>query len=119
MRGRSESELKVLVESHLSRNHELNKSIESQGVDLDAPRPIDLHFWASTEKAARNLAIALEAEGYSPVSTNLSARGPALWNVEAQVEASPVTIATPLFVERLIRLAADYDGEFDGWGTSI
>ena len=115
----SESELIVAVENHLARNRDLKSLIESKGVDLEVPRAIDLHFWAFGEEAAGNLGVALQAEGYSLVSRNLSPRDPALWNVEAVVEASPLTVMAPLFIEKLVRLAADNDGEFDGWGTSL
>ncbi len=42
-----------------------------------------------------------------------------LWNVEANFEASPLSVTAPSFVETLVRLACEYDAAFDGWGTSI
>jgi hypothetical protein len=119
MTGSSESDIQTAIERHHIRNRELQELIASKGIDLALPRSIDLHFWASSEAAAHNLVRVLEAEGYSPVVTNPSVSDPALWNVEAQVEASPLRIVEPYFVEKLVRLAAENGGEFDGWGTSI
>lgn len=115
----SEADIQTSVERHAARNDELKKLIESKGVDLAAQRVIDLHFWADGEEAARNLVAALQTEGYRVVSRNPSGRERSLWSVEAQVEASPLSITAPFFVERMVRVAAENDGEFDGWGTSI
>jgi hypothetical protein len=41
-----------------------------------------------------------------------------LWNIEASVNATPLSVVAPVFVEDLVRLAAANEGEFDGWGTS-
>lgn len=113
------SEIEEAIQKHRARNRELLKLIASKGDDPAVPQPIDLHFWASNEAAARKLSAALEERGYSPVSTNRSVDEPSLWNVETNVEASPLSVGAPFFVETLVRLASEYDGEFDGWGTSI
>jgi len=78
------------------------------------PRAIDLHFWASSESAAQKLSATLEGRECSHVSMNRSVGEPSLWNVEAGIEASPVSVTTPVFVD-LVRLASEHDGEFDGW----
>jgi regulator of RNase E activity RraB len=113
------SEIEEAIQKHRARNSELLKLIESKGADPAVPRPIDLHFWASNEAAARKFSEALEERGYSPVSINRSVDESSLWNVEAKIQASPFSVAVPFFVETLVRLASEYDGEFDGWGTSI
>ena len=115
----SERDIQAAVNRHRARNRELKELIESKGVDLGAMRFIDLHFWAFGPEAAAKLAVALEAEGYSPVSKNLSLSDSALWNVETQVESNPLAITSSAYVEKLVRLAAENRGEFDGWGTSL
>ena len=113
-----ESKIQKSIEGHLARNRELKKLIANKGVDPEKKRIIDLHFWASSEGAANDLALALKDAGHGAASRG-RVDGSDLWNVETQVEASPLAVTTPFFVERLVRLAADHDAEFDGWGTAI
>ncbi|MDQ2920440.1 MAG: ribonuclease E inhibitor RraB [Acidobacteriota bacterium] len=115
----SEADIQKWIVRHAARNRELKQLIESKGADLAGRRIINLHFWSGGEKAARNLAAALQTEGYVVVSRKPSVSDPSLWNVEAQVEGSPLSVTAPLFVERIVRVAAENEGEFDGWGTSI
>jgi regulator of RNase E activity RraB len=113
------ADIESIIEGHHARNRELLKSIATKGADPDVPREIDLHFWAWSEDSARKLSTALGARGYSPISMNRAVADPSLWNVETRVQASPVSVAAPAFIEDLARLADANDGEFDGWGTSI
>ena len=115
----SESEIQEAIKNHIARNRELKNLIVSKGVDLEQTRPIDLHFWAFGEVAARNLEVALETEGYSVGVSKPSESDSSLWNVESQVNTSPLAVTTPFIVEKLVRLAAENRAEFDGWGTSI
>jgi len=115
----NESEIQATVERHATRNRELKKLIESKGVNAASSRLIDLHFWAFGERAANDLAGALQNAGYSSVSKKASESDPAVWSVETQFEASPLSVSTLFFVERMVRLAAENEGEFDGWGTSL
>jgi len=113
------SEIEQEIQEHCARNRELLKLIASKGDDAAVSRPIDLHFWASNESAAWKLSAALEQRGYFPVSTNRSIDDPSLWNVEASIEASPLSVATPSFVETVVQLAYEHHATFDGWGTLI
>ena len=113
------AEIAEMLQRHCARNRELLNLIAEKGADPSVPCFIDLHFWAANESAARELAAALEERGYSPVSTNRSVDEPSLWNVETTIEANPLSVASHSFVETLVRLASQHDGEFDGWGTSI
>jgi regulator of RNase E activity RraB len=113
------SEIEQEIQKHCARNRELLKLIASKGGDAAVSRPIDLHFWASNEATARKLAAALEQRGYAPVSTNTSVDDPSLWNVEANIDASPLSVVALSFVEALVKLACEHDSAFDGWGTSI
>lgn len=113
-----ESKIKELIQGHIARNRELKNLLAEKGIDLVETRIVDLHFWASNEKAANDLALALDLIGYPTTKTSRS-NGSDLWNVESQVEASPLAVTDRFFVERLVRLAADHEAEFDGWGTAI
>ena len=113
------SNIESVIQNHHARNRELLKLIANKGADPNLPRAIDLHFWASSEDAARKLSAALETRGYSPVSMNRAVADTSIWNVATRIQASPVSVAARAFVEDLAKLAAGYNGEFDGWGTSI
>ena len=115
----SESNIQKTIQGHLARNLGLKELIIRKGVDLDVKRTIDLHFWAHGKVAAHDLVVALEIAGYSVSVSKPSDGDPSLWNVESQLNASPLEVTAPFFVERLVRLAADNQAEFDGWGTSI
>jgi regulator of RNase E activity RraB len=115
----NESDIQEAVERHATRNRKLKKLIESKGADPASSRSIDLHFWAFGERAANNLAGALQNAGYSHVSKKASESDSDVWSVETQFEASPLSVSAPFFVERMVRLAAENEGEFDGWGTSL
>jgi hypothetical protein len=113
------SEIEQEIQEHCARNRELLKLIASKGVDATVSRPIDLHFWAPNESAARKLSAALEQLGYFPVFTNRSIDDSSLWNVETNIDASPLSVGAPSFVETLVQLAYEHHAAFDGWGTSI
>ena len=113
------SMLENVIQAHHERNRELLRLIANKGADPSVPCAIDLHFWATNEENARGLSAALEARGYSPVSTNRAVADLSLWNVETHVQASPFSVASPAFVVDLVQLACAHGGEFDGWGTSI
>jgi hypothetical protein len=113
------SDVESIIEGHHARSRELLKLIASKGADPNSPGDIDLHFWTFSEVAAHSLCAALEARGYSSVQWNRIVADPSLWNVELCIQASPASVAAPVFVEDLARLADTHDGEFDCWGTSI
>jgi hypothetical protein len=95
------SDVEFIIEGHHARNRELLKSIASKGADPNLPRDIELHFWTFSEDGARSLCTALEARGYSPVRWNRAIADPSLWNVETRVQASPLSVAAPTFIEDL------------------
>ncbi len=113
------SDIEQEIQAHIAHNRELLKLFASKGIHAAVSRSIDLHFWTSNESAASKLSAALEQRGYSRVATNRSVNDLSLWNVEANFEASPLSVTAPSFVETLVRLACEYDAAFDGWGTSI
>jgi len=80
--------------------------IENKGADLAGRRFIDLHFWAFGEEAADKIALAFQT-GLSPGSKKLARATPTLWSVETQLEATPLSVTAPWFVERMVRLAAE------------
>ena len=113
------SDIEAQVARHAGRNRELVALITSKGGDLQLERTVDLHFWASQQGAAAQLAKALAAAGVSDVHTSLSKSESGLWNVEGHVRESVVTVVDPEFVEKFVRIAQTFEGRFEGWGTSL
>jgi hypothetical protein len=110
--------LNAVVAGHAARNIELCKLLESKGVDLRVERLIDLHFWAHSELAAEQLAMALGERGWSEIRRN-EKNDPGIWNVEVQIRSSVLAVVDPLVTAELAKLAISNHGEFDGWGTSV
>ena len=79
------SKIQALINGHIARNRELMKLIASKGVALEDRRLIDLHFWAMNERAAENLAIALNQTGY-PVTIKAKVGGCDQWNERARLK---------------------------------
>ena len=97
-----QSKIQALIGGHIARNRELMKLIASKGLDLEDRRLIDLHFWAMNESAAENLSIALNQAGY-PVTIKRKVEGCNQWNVESQIEASPIEVTAQSLVESLVK----------------
>lgn len=117
----TESEIQAILRGHIARNVELRLSLLSSGAVLDAIYAVDHHFWAGGPEEAALLAKALYDDGYlvtclSPVPTEDDDR---LWNVEAQLQQAPAVALTPEFAEGLVRLAARFNGVYDGWGMLV
>lgn len=110
----TDDELAATLAGHLRRNAALRVALLERGVD-PLSRPVDLHFWARGEEAARRLVRALADRGLAARST---ADDPSTWSVEAVAVLSPDAVMDPGFVRALVLLAAAHGAVFDGWGTS-
>ena len=60
----------------------------------------------------------LWALGFSEVNVGSEARN-GQWSVIGVFQASVATVTDKAFVENLVRLAAKYLAEFDGWGAPV
>jgi hypothetical protein len=103
--------------AHAARNNELRGVIESHGADLSEIRLIDFFSYASSATDAQQLASDLSSIGFRKVEVADEADNQ--WPVTGVFEGSVEQVTAPDFVERLVRLAANYLAEFDGWGTPI
>jgi regulator of RNase E activity RraB len=117
----TEAEITSIIDGHAIRNRELLQTLIEKGVPVSEERVIEHHFWAQGQKAAALLASSLYAERFlvltiAPVPV---IEGENCWNVEASIKQSPVDASTMTFVEKLTRLAANYEAVYDGWGTVI
>jgi hypothetical protein len=106
------------VATHIARNEKLRALITKQGASLDERRPIDFFFYAEDRPAALNLARDLEIAGFEQAQVgNESLDGK--WSIHAVRFDSVTAITSPSFVEQMVKLAAQYLAEFDGWGAPI
>ena len=117
----TESEIKGLISGHVTRNEALLEMLIDKGVSIADARSIDHHFWVNTQEEAVRLGKQLYDQGFvlsviAPVTTT---DGSNLWNVEATAQQSPGEAASLSLVERLTRLAAQFNAVYDGWGTSV
>lgn len=102
----------------IGRNEKLVDVFRDQGADLGEERPIDFFFYAADHESAEALANDLWALGFAEVNVGSEPRN-GQWSVTGVLQASVATITDKAFVERLVRLAAKYLAEFDGWGAPV
>ena len=106
---------------HKQRNMELLKAFIEKKVNLDEPRSIDLHFWAWGQPNSVQLAHELYQKGL--LILNLSPAyidsDPERWNIEAGTKLSIAKVVDEVFTGELVDLAARFDANYDGWGTSV
>jgi regulator of RNase E activity RraB len=113
--------IKTATNEHRQRNRKLRMDFKLRGVDFDEPRPIDFHFWAWTQRDAAVVGRELYKKGFL---IRLLAPAPSSdeqdrWSVEAGVRISLNEALGDELTEKLVKLAAEEDSVFDGWGTSI
>lgn len=102
----------------LARNEKLVETMLEHGADLDEPRPIDFFFFASTAADAKSLAGDLQALGFeSAYIAEEEIEGK--WAVQVVRNDTVADVTKEAFVEQLVRMAAKYLAEFDGWGTAV
>lgn len=116
----TETEIEIIINDHVRRNNELLENLELKRVSAVDKRPIDHHFWANGQPEAALLAQQLYKLGFLVTAiARVTGDDSALWNVEASIEQAPLEAANIRTVERLTRLAAQFDVIYDGWGTSV
>jgi regulator of RNase E activity RraB len=117
----TEKEIRENISGQDARNAELLRTISEKDVPLDEERPVEHHFWAPSQTSAAELAKELYGYGYLvlAISPAQLEDGSTWWNVEAEIKRTPGDAASHETSEELVRLAAQFDASYDGWGTSI
>ncbi len=117
----TEMEIQKSINANDARNTELLDAIRREGVSLDQPRSVDVHFWAPDQRRAALLARELYAGGFLVLVLAPCERtdGTQCWNVEAGVNRSPNEAAARATTEELVRLSARFESTYDGWGTRL
>jgi regulator of RNase E activity RraB len=100
------------------RNEKLLEVFREHGADLGEERPIDFFFYTADHESAESLATDLWTLGFVEVNVGTEPWN-GQWSVTGVLQASVATITDKAFVERLVRLAAKYLAEFDGWGAPV
>lgn len=114
-----EQQIQESIVGHRLRNAQLRRSLVDKGVVLSAQRPVDVHFWAETQRDAAILARALYQKGFL-LKLIAPAAGPVdeeRWTVEAGALIVPDEILGDTFTAAMIRLAAGCGATYDGWAT--
>lgn len=99
----------------------MTADLKRKAIDLNEPRPIDFHFWAWTQRDAAVLARSLYDMGFliRLLAPSPAEGDPDRWAIEAGANVSPDQAVGRDLTAKLVRLAAEEDAEFDGWGTSV
>lgn len=118
----TEAEIQKAISDHERRNAELMRLLESKGSNPLSTYRTEHHFWAYTHDDAVSLAQELYKRGYlllALASGIDETRGTKYWNVEASFERTLADAASRAVTEELVRLAARFSSEYDGWGVSV
>ena len=104
---------------NLIMNNRVLRQLAEQGDVAELPRPIDYFLYFPTREAAEAAARAAVAEGFSLAENGLAERdgSPPVWQVRLSRIDAPSEIDD--ITARLLELADEGDGEFDGWGCLV
>jgi regulator of RNase E activity RraB len=114
----AESFIEDELTEQLMRNEKIVETIVRHGADLEEERPIDFFFFTNSHADALALAADLEAAGFEDAYVP-DEDHEGKWAVQAIRNDSVTNVTESVFVEQIVRLAAKYLAEFDGWGTEV
>jgi hypothetical protein len=117
----TEAEIQTSLAKHRDRNAQLRQVLSERAVNFSQERPVDVHFWVWSQRDAAVLARDLFKQGFlvKLLSSASSPDDPSRWTVDAGARVAPERMLGDEFTERMIRLAAEHDAIYDGWGTEL
>jgi len=117
----TEDQFAEAMAGHRRRNAELKDTLSENGVDLLHRRPIDVHFWAWSQRDAAILGRELYRKGFlvKTIARSRIAGDEESWSVEAGALIVPEEILGEEFTDDMVRLAARCEAVYDGWGTEV
>ncbi len=106
---------------HRKRNADLRQVLVGKGVNLSEQCPADIHFWAWSQRDASVLARELFKKGFlvKLLSPSPAPEDEDRWGIEAGALIVPDQILGDDFTEGMVRLAAQCEAVYDGWGTEV
>ncbi len=117
----TEDQIQESLAKHRQRNAGLKQVLLDKGVNLTEQRPTDVHFWAWSQRDAAVLARELFKKGFlvKLLSPSPAPGDEGRWGIEAGALIVPEQILGDEFTEGMVRLAAQCDAVYDGWGTEV
>ncbi len=116
----TEDAIRKDIEAHRQRNVMLVQHITKRGADTARERDIDCFFHTRGEDAAITLSAFLQSRGFRDISiVDTEDGGDHPWTVQAVLTGTVVAFTAADRTEELVRIAADHDALFDGWGTLL
>ena len=93
------------------------KQLEEAGADLSKPHVVEFFLYFPSQRAAEAAAEEIRSLGYAP-EVGLPPDS-ASWLCFAQKQLVPSYEAIAATTEELTRVATNYGGVYDGWGTQV
>jgi hypothetical protein len=119
--GILKSAIQKRVEEHGGRNATLMTLLESKGITLHEPCALDLFFYVNDPIKAEALARELNEKRYPAlvIGPKMGKSTLKKWTVKGGIQCSPSEAASHQMTEDLVRMAAKWDAEYDGWGMRL
>ena len=109
----------VIRQPHLTfpadENGDVLRRMQAEGDNLDAARDMDFAFVFKIEDEARGFAAAVTAPDYLAEASPYEERK--IWQAQITHYMLPTHAAITELESRLSKIAAEYGGEPDGWGS--
>jgi hypothetical protein len=115
-----ETAIQYDIAAHRRRNATLVEQIRERGGDTHRDPVIDCFFHTRAEDDAIALSRFLQSRGLRQLSiTRSEDASDHPWTVQGMVTSTVAAFTAPKRVEEFVRIAAQHDAVFDGWGTSL
>lgn len=117
----TEDQIFESISRHRERNADLRQVLSGKGVNLSEQRPVDVHFCAWNQRDAAVLSRELIRKDFlvKLLSPSPTSDDEARWAIEAGALVVPDQILGDEFTEGMVKLAAQFDSVYDGWGTEV
>ena len=96
-------------------NGDVLRKMQASGDDLDVARDMNFAFAFKTQSEAERFAVAVTAPDYHAEASLYPERK--MWQAEVTHHMTPTHAAITELESRLTKIAAEYGGEADGWGS--
>jgi hypothetical protein len=114
-------ELDSEINGHLERCSELLNKLRLMGIDIYVARDINFDFILPSEDIANEVFSKLSKQGFALESISEVDEKDTMewWWLTVSKCMSPTNASSREFIVSMVQLSSEWDGEFDGWGTSV